>query len=104
MNTSFVAGSPLAANSEVARALKRDFPIFEARPDLIYLDNAATTQKPRVVLDTERDFYLKSCANVHRAIHAIGEEATVRYERARTRLARFIGANPRELVFTRGTT
>ncbi len=104
MNTSFVAGWPLSANSNVAHALKRVFPIFETRPDLIYLDNAATTQKPSVVLDAERDFYLKSCANVHRAIHAIGEEATARYEKARTQVARFLGAKPREIVFTRGTT
>jgi cysteine desulfurase/selenocysteine lyase len=56
------------------------------------------------VLDAERDFYLRSCANVHRAIHAIGEEATARYEEARRRMADFIGARPREIVFTRGTT
>lgn len=104
MNLSFLAGAPLSANSEIARALRREFPIFGERPHLIYLDNAATTQKPKVVLDAERDFYVRSCANVHRAIHAIGEEATVRYEKARTRVARFIGAKPTEVVFTRGTT
>jgi len=104
MSAIFLDGSTIEMNSETARAFKREFPIFEQRPELIYLDNAATTQKPRSVLDAERDFYLRSCANVHRAIHAIGEEATARYEKARSTVARFIGALPREVVFTRGTT
>jgi cysteine desulfurase/selenocysteine lyase len=104
MKPQFAAHAPVEKNSVVARELKSEFPLFEERPELIYLDNAATTQKPLSVLDAERDFYLRSCANVHRAIHAIGEEATARYEAARGRMARFIGARPREIVFTRGTT
>jgi len=94
----------LEANSRCAQELKRQFPLFDEQPDIIYLDNAATTQKPIAVLDAERDFYLKSCANVHRAIHTLGEEATARYEDARKTLAHFIGATPTETVFTRGTT
>jgi len=81
-----------------------EFPIFTAHPELIYLDNAATTQKPLFVLDAERNFYLSSCANVHRAIHSIGEEATARYEAARATIAAFIGASTTETIFTRGTT
>ncbi|GAB6277037.1 MAG: cysteine desulfurase [Rectinema sp.] len=104
MRAQFVAHAPVEENSSIAGALKREFPIFRERPELIYLDNAATAQKPLSVLDAERDFYLRSCANVHRAIHAIGEEATARYEEARRRMADFIGARPREIVFTRGTT
>lgn len=87
-----------------AKALKAEFPVFSRWPDLVYLDNAATAQKPGAVLEAEADFYRSSCANVHRAIHTLGEDATRRYEAARARIARFIGATPRELVFTGGTT
>ncbi len=104
MRPHFVVGAPMEENSSVAGALKREFPIFDERPELIYLDNAATAQKPLSVLDAERGFYLKSCANVHRAIHSVGEEATARYEEARRRMARFVGAAPEEIVVTRGTT
>ncbi len=95
-----------------ARQLRKDFPILE-RPltfggkarTLIYLDNAATTQKPRAVLDALRNFYETSNANVHRAIHGLGEEATRLYEAARERTVRFIHArSSEEIVFTRGTT
>lgn len=104
MRPQFVMHAPIEENSSVAGALKSEFPLFDEQPELIYLDNAATAQKPLSVLDAERDFYLKSCANVHRAIHSIGEEATARYEEARRRMARFIGAKPEETVFTHGTT
>lgn len=97
-------GSDISINAAVARELKKEFPVFSTRPSLVYLDNAATAQKPLSVLDSERDFYMQSCANVHRAIHTIGEEATARYEKARTSMAQFIGAVPREVIFTRGTT
>lgn len=101
---SFRVEGKLSQNAETAAALKSSFPIFEEHPDLIYLDNAATTQKPFFVLAAEAAFYRESCANVHRAIHAIGEEATRRYEDSRALIARFIGVTPRELIFTRGTT
>lgn len=90
-----------------AERLRKDFPLLErtvhGKP-LIYLDNAATTQKPVQVLDAIRDYYLSSNANVHRSIHALGEEATARYEGARDRVARFIDAPREGVVFTRGTT
>ncbi|MGD9940666.1 MAG: aminotransferase class V-fold PLP-dependent enzyme [Clostridia bacterium] len=104
MRQAFVGGGAGTANVAVAKALKAEFPLFDRQPELAYLDNAATTQKPGAVLDAEADFYRFSCANVHRAIHALGEEATGRYEAARTRIAGFIGAAPQELVFTSGTT
>ena len=104
MKPSFVSPGNLESNTPVAELLKKDFPVFEERPELVYLDNSATAQKPRQVLETERDFYSRSCANVHRAIHGIGEEATSRYEAARSRIATFIGAQREEVIFTRGTT
>jgi cysteine desulfurase / selenocysteine lyase len=89
-------------------ALKADFPIFSRwdgdRP-LVYLDNAATTQKPAVVLDAERGYYEQSNANVHRSVHTLGERATELYEAARERVARWLGAaDPAEVVFVRNAT
>jgi cysteine desulfurase/selenocysteine lyase len=108
---SFAPGGATPENVAVARALRAEFPAFgpggladpAGRP-VSYLDNAATTQKPRAVLEAMEAVYREACANVHRAIHTPGEEATRRYEAARSRIARFIGAGRRELVFTRGTT
>ena len=89
------------------RALRADFPILattaHGRP-LVYLDSAATSQKPRVVLETLDRYYREYNANVHRGIYEIAERATAAYEAARATLARFIGADPREVVFTRNTT
>lgn len=104
MSQSFETQGTLESNARVAELLKKDFPVFEQRPELVYLDSSATAQKPWRVLDAERNFYSHSCANVHRAIHAIGEEATSRYEAARGRIAAFIGAKREEVIFTRGTT
>jgi cysteine desulfurase/selenocysteine lyase len=91
-----------------ARALRADFPIFEqlinGRP-LSYLDSAASSQKPRQVLDAMRDFYETSYANVHRGVHTLAERATAAYEGAREKLRAFVNASSeREIVFTRGTT
>jgi cysteine desulfurase/selenocysteine lyase len=88
--------------------LRSDFPILDRqvhdRP-LVYFDNAATTQKPRQVIDALRDYYERYNANVHRGIHALSEEATAAYESARKRIADFIGAaDSAEIIFTRGTT
>src|SRR5678815_5260237 len=72
---------------------------------LVYLDSAASSQKPRAVLEAMAQYYTMSHANVHRSIHTLGEEATELYEAARDRVQRFIGAASREeVVFTRGTT
>ena len=85
-----------------------DFPVLDqqvnGRP-LVYLDSAATSQKPRQVIDAVSAYYLRDNANVHRGLHALSMRATEAYERARARVARFIGAtDPAEIVFTRGTT
>ena len=88
--------------------VRGDFPILERTIDghrLVYLDSAATAQKPRVVLDAVRSYYERSNANVHRSIHTLGEEATELFEASRDRVRAFIGARHREeIVFTRGTT
>ncbi|MCY4040703.1 MAG: cysteine desulfurase [Gammaproteobacteria bacterium] len=85
--------------------IRRDFPIFSAHPDLVYLDSAATTQKPRRVVDAIRDYYEQRNANVHRAAHTLATEATVAFESARERVRDFIGAaSVGEVIWTRGTT
>ncbi|MFH0837753.1 MAG: SufS family cysteine desulfurase [Patescibacteria group bacterium] len=84
---------------------KKDFPIFTKRPELIYLDNAATSQKPQVVLDAELDYYKRLNSNVHRSAHFLAEEATIAYEGARYTVADFIRAkNKNEIIFTRNAT
>jgi len=84
---------------------KKDFPIFKHRPELVYLDNAATSQKPQAVLDAEIDYYQKLNSNIHRSAHFLAEEATIAYEKAREATADFIGANKKhEIIFTRNAT
>jgi len=90
-------------------AVRADFPILarehHANTALIYLDNAATTQKPRLVIDELDRYYREYNANVHRGIHLLSEEATQAYEQARLKVRRFLNAGSRrEIVFTRGTT
>jgi len=88
--------------------VRADFPILQRKiggKALAYLDNAATSQKPRQVLDALRLYYERGNANVHRALHTLGEEATAAFEDARRKTQRFINArSPSEIVFTRGTT
>lgn len=87
--------------------IREDFPILRQRVDgkpLVYLDSAATSQKPRVVLDTLRAYYEEYNANVHRGLYRIAERATLAYEEARGKVAAFLGGRPEELIFTRGTT
>ncbi len=86
------------------RDVREDFPIFREYPRLVYLDNAATTHKPEVVLDTLIRFYKSENSNVHRAVHRLAERATHLYETARHTIASFINSRPEEVVFTRGTT
>jgi cysteine desulfurase/selenocysteine lyase len=88
--------------------IRRDFPILETRPrgrPLVYLDNAATAQKPRAVIDAVSRFYGSANANIHRGVYALSEQATVAYDDARRRVGNFLGASsPSEIIFTRGTT
>jgi cysteine desulfurase/selenocysteine lyase len=88
--------------------VRADFPILaetvHGKP-LVYLDNAATTQKPRAVLEALAHYYEADNANIHRAVHLLGERATRAYEEARAKVQRFLGAaEAREIVFVRGTT
>src|ERR1039457_4151693 len=89
-------------------ALRKDFPILDQQvhgKPLIYFDNAATSQKPRAVIDALVHYYEHDNANVHRGIHELSNRATAGYEAARARVARFLHAeSPDEIVFTRGTT
>lgn len=91
-----------------ATTLRKDFPILDRTVRggrrLVYLDSGATSQKPRAVLDAERDFYETHNAAVHRGAHQLAEEATEAFEGARARLARFVSAEPGEMVFTRNAT
>jgi cysteine desulfurase/selenocysteine lyase len=91
-----------------AEELREHFPIF-SRPlrdgrRLVYLDSGATTQKPRVVLDAERDFYTTANAAAHRGVHELAGAATEVYEGARTKVATFLGVNADEIVFTKNAT
>lgn len=89
-------------------AVRKDFPIMDTEAHgkpLVYLDSAATSQKPRQVIDRMVRFYEEENANVHRGIYELGERATAAFEGAREACARWIGArNSREIIFTRGTT
>ncbi|MEK6835194.1 MAG: SufS family cysteine desulfurase [Nanoarchaeota archaeon] len=82
---------------------KKDFPIFNNNK-LIYLDSAATSQRPAVVINALSNFYEKHNSNIHRAIYKIGEEATEMYELTREKVAKFINASKDEIIFTRNTT
>ena len=100
-------GRPVARHGH-GMSIRDDFPILErssrGKP-LVYLDNAATTQKPRVVIDAINNYYQTSNANVHRAAHELAEQATMAMEDARAKVRDFINASRvEEIVFTRGTT
>lgn len=87
--------------------IRTDFPILDQQVHghpLIYLDNAATSQKPRVVIDALTHYYERDNSNVHRGLHELSNRATEAYEGARSRLAAYIGADAEEIIFTRGTT
>ena len=87
------------------KPLRQDFPLLAEREGLVYLDNAATTQKPAAVLDALRGYYETRNANVHRAAHQLSDEATRAFEAARDTVARFVNAPAREeVLWTRGTT
>jgi cysteine desulfurase/selenocysteine lyase len=88
--------------------IRADFPILQRQvhgKPLVYLDNAATSQKPESVIQVMDDYYRRYNANIHRGVHTLAEEATLEYENARRKVARFIHAySPREVVFVRNTT
>lgn len=87
--------------------LRNDFPIFKKKingKELVYLDNASTTQKPYSVINSITDFYSNYNSNIHRAVYQLAEEATALYEQSREKIANFINVRPEEIVFTRNTT
>jgi len=90
------------------KRIRQDFPILSRQihgKPLVYLDNAATTQKPRVVIERLKDFYERHNANIHRGVHTLSEEATSMVEESRSKTARFINAaKPHEIIFTRNAT
>ena len=85
--------------------IRKDFPIYSSidKP-FVYLDNAATTQRPTIVLNELNNYYTQYNANVHRAVYSIGEKATQAYENAREKIPSFIGAENSSIIFTKGTT
>ncbi|MDQ6747846.1 MAG: cysteine desulfurase [Candidatus Dormibacteraeota bacterium] len=102
------AARPLSAPLDVD-CVRADFPILDRQvrggKHLVYLDNAASSQKPKMVIDALSDYYSRYNANVHRGIHTLSEEATDEYEKARRKIQRFINAeHPEELIFVRNTT
>lgn len=87
--------------------IRGQFPVLDQvvnKRQLIYFDNAATTQKPMAVLDAIQNYYRKDNSNVHRGIHTLSQRATEGYEGARARTAEYLGAGTQEIIFTRGTT
>ncbi len=101
------AREPASETLDVQR-LRRDFPILTRQvhgKPLVYLDNAASTQKPQSVIDAVSRFYSERCSNVHRGLHELSSLATEDFEAARVKVQHFIGAaESREIIFTRGTT
>jgi cysteine desulfurase / selenocysteine lyase len=101
----WTAGAPKPFFQPPEVNVRSDFPLLHGDPGLHYLDSAATSQKPKVVLDAITDFYETSNANPHRGAYALSVQATESYQQARYRLARFLGARDGDcLIFTRGTT
>ncbi len=100
--------TPASAPSFDVARIKADFPILDERINshkLVYLDSAASSQKPRAVIDAISEYYRKSNANVHRGLHALSERATESYEKTRRHVASFVGGvDPVEIIFTRGAT
>lgn len=85
--------------------MKKDFPIFKTNPDLVYLDSASTSLKPKCVIDAIDDYYKNYSANIHRGLYDLSEKATLAYEGARKIVRKFINAkSEREVIFTRGAT
>ena len=84
--------------------VKKDFPIFKSNPGLVYLDSAASSQTPESVTDAVGKYYSEYRSNIHRSMYEMGETATEKYEEARGIIAKFIGVDKDEVVFTSGAT
>jgi cysteine desulfurase/selenocysteine lyase len=100
-----LADGPLSRPDFDPRVIKQDFPIFRNNPGVVFLDTAASAQKPQAVIDAVSNFYAHDYANVHRGVYALSQRATDRYEAARLTVQRFLNAGQsREIVFVRGAT
>ncbi|HLZ67378.1 MAG TPA: cysteine desulfurase [Aliidongia sp.] len=100
-----VAGAPLSRPAFDPRVVKQDFPIFRNNPDVVFLDSAASAQKPQVVINAVSNFYERDYANVHRGVYGLSQRATDKYEAARETVRRFLNAkSAKEIVFVRGAT
>ena len=100
-----VSNAPLSRPAFDPRVVKLDFPIFRNNPDVVFLDSAASAQKPQVVIDAVSSFYERDYANVHRGVYGLSQRATDKYEAARETVRRFLNAKTaREIVFVRGAT
>ncbi|HEV2674200.1 MAG TPA: cysteine desulfurase [Aliidongia sp.] len=100
-----VSEAPLSRPAFDPRVVKQDFPIFRNNPDVVFLDTAASAQKPQVVIDAVSSFYERDYANVHRGVYGLSQRATDKYEAARETVRRFLNAKTaKEIVFVRGAT
>src|SRR5579875_1141584 len=96
---------PASQGTFDAQAIRRDFPVFTNNPGLVFLDTAASAQKPRAVIDGIAEFYRRDYANVHRGVYRLSARSTELYEEAREKVRRFLNAaDAREIVFVRNTT
>ncbi|MDG6927209.1 MAG: SufS family cysteine desulfurase [Nitrososphaerota archaeon] len=89
---------------EDLNSIRSDFPIFEFNPKLVYMDSAATSQRPKKVIDKVAEVYTQYNSNVHRGIYSMAEKVTEEYEDARKEIAAFLGTSTEELIFTKNTT
>ena len=99
----------MQANTYSLEEIRKDFPVLNRRvrddKKLVYLDNAATTQKPNQVIDAISDYYKNHNSNIHRAVHALAEESTEAFEQTRDKIAEFLNIqDPQEIIFVKGTT
>src|SRR5689334_21568554 len=101
------ASSEVSATFDVER-IREDFPVLKQKihgKPLVYLDNAATAQKPQSVIDAIVKFYEVDCANIHRGVHELSQRSTAKYEETRNKVKRFLHAkSTHEIIFVRGTT
>lgn len=94
----------MKTNSSAAYRIKKDFPIFKNNKNLIYLDSASTSQRPKIVIDAVTYFQEHENANVNRGIYTLSEKATDNFNKARETIAKFINASPGEIIITKNTT
>lgn len=94
----------MQCNNMNVNHIKKQFSIFENHPELVYLDNAVSTQTPDMVVDAMHKYYTTYRANIHRGLYGISDRATQAYEEAREKIAQFVGAQTNEIIFTSGTT